>query len=57
MATDADFTTDRESTSSAARGLLSEIEQLEELARILDVRPPPFRIQFLGAATNQQARS
>jgi hypothetical protein len=49
----ADFTTNRASTSSAPRGLLSEIEQLEELARILDEKPPPFR----GAATNQQARS
>jgi hypothetical protein len=57
MAKDADFYTDRESTSSAPRGLLLEIEQLEERARILDEKPPPFRIQFLGVATNQKALS
>jgi hypothetical protein len=55
MATDADFATDRASASSAPRRLLSEIEQLEELARILGEKPPPFRIQFLGAATNQRS--
>jgi hypothetical protein len=48
MAADADLTVDREPVATPPREPLSEIGPLDELRRILDPKPPPFRIQFLG---------
>lgn len=51
-ATDAEFVVDRESDGAPPPGEAPpEARELAELMDILDVKPPPFRIQFLGLAS------
>lgn len=51
VAMDADLTTDRVSPGRSP-GLFSEVRQLEELERILHVKPRQFRLQFFAVAGN-----
>ncbi len=42
--------TDREASPARSPGLFSEVRQLEELERILNAKPRPFRLQFFAVA-------
>jgi hypothetical protein len=47
---DAGLMTDRDASPQRSPGLFSEVRQLEELERVLPVRPRQFRLQFFGVA-------
>jgi hypothetical protein len=50
VALDADLMTDSEASPARLPGLFSEVRQLEEVERILHVRPRQFRLQFFAVA-------
>jgi len=50
MAMDAGLMTDREASPTRSPGLFSEVKLLEELERILHVKPRQFRLQFFAVA-------
>ena len=43
---------DREPVASRPRASRSALSQVDQLDRILGARPPPFRIQFVGSASD-----
>src|SRR5208283_3824993 len=53
MAMDADLASDRKASPARWPGSFSEVDQVNELKRILAARPQPFRIQFFGVATDR----
>ena len=51
MAMDADLEADRETTTQELNAGCGAPDQIAELNRILDAKPPPFRVQHVGSAS------